>query len=421
MSTTPAGWAPGPRPDWVTLVNAGAVDAVTDGARRPFDRDALLREALAMVGEGDVGAFGDDGFLEPLDVLLGALEDEADLSLLGRWLTHRFLLRLLVVRLHLERYVADDPGVRDEVIDAPLFIVGAPRTGTTVLHALMVQDGNLRAPLGWELLRPVPPPRPPEEDGRVELAETELRMLAMVAPAMDTIHEYGSRNPKECVSAMSFEFRSEEFTARYRVPSYQRWLQSCDMRPAYERHRQILQVLQRRTGRAAWVLKSPVHLQSLPTLLAVYPDARLVVTHRDPLAVLASVSSLVANLRWVHSDAVDLHEIGQYHLDLYGRSLNDLARRDSAGDLPAERVVHAQYTELRDEPLEVVRECCARLGVPVGADADARRRAYLAGRPQDRHGAHSYDFADLGQDERDVAATFDPYVRHFRVPAEAPV
>src|SRR5439155_10450068 len=163
-------------------VNRGPVEPITDEAARPLDRDGLLREALALDGRDvALGAFGDDAFLEPLDVALDALEKEAELTILGRWITRRFLLRLLVGRLQLERYVRDDPGVLDEPIADPIFVAGAPRTGTTILHALFVQDQHLRAPLGWELLRPVPPPVPgAPEDGRVELAEAELRMLARV-------------------------------------------------------------------------------------------------------------------------------------------------------------------------------------------------------------------------------------------------
>src|SRR4051812_24292695 len=126
------GWDPSTRPEWVQAVNRGLVEPITDEAARPLDRDGLLGEALALDGtDAGRGAFGDDAFLEPLDVALDALEKEAELTILGRWLTRRFLLRLLVGRIQLERYVAGDPGVLDEDIAAPIFVAGAPRTGTT--------------------------------------------------------------------------------------------------------------------------------------------------------------------------------------------------------------------------------------------------------------------------------------------------
>src|SRR5262249_8296261 len=135
-------WHPPTRPEWVRAVNAGEILTIADVASLPFDRDALLDEARAELGLAGRGAdgFGDDGFIEPLDALLPAFEDEAELTLLGRWITRRFLLRLLVVRAQTIAYVRADPGVRDEVIDEPVFVTGAPRTGTTILHALLAQD-----------------------------------------------------------------------------------------------------------------------------------------------------------------------------------------------------------------------------------------------------------------------------------------
>ena len=402
------GWDPGPRPEWVAAVNRGDVEPIADEAVRPLTRDSVLAEALALDGaDAGVAAFGDDGFLEPLDVWLRALAEEAELTVLGRWLTHRFLQRLLVGRIQQERYVRSDPGVVEEQIVAPVMVAGAPRTGTTILHALLVEDRSLRAPLGWELLRPVPPPVLGDEDGRVALAEAELRMLARVAPTMDAIHEYGARNAKECLSAMSFELLSEELTARYHVPSFVRWFQAADMRPAYERHKLVLQILQRRTGHARWVLKSPVHLHNLDALLAVYPDARLAFTHRDPMQVLASATSLVANLRWVHSDRVDLAEIGRYHADLFTRSLDRLVDRQ----VPV--ASHSRYADFLSEPLATVHRVYDALGLAWSDDLESRMATSLAARPQGRHGEHRYDFDDLGLDRTATAAGFERYAAAF--------
>jgi len=155
-------WEPPPRPEWVRAVNDGCILPIAEVAEMPLARDALLAEARATFGlaDGGIADFGSDDFLEPLDVLLPALEEEADLTVIGRWMTRRFLLRFLEVRIQLAQYVRDDPGVVDEEIPEPWFVTGAPRTGTTILHALLAQDPTSRVPEGWELLRPVPPPDP---------------------------------------------------------------------------------------------------------------------------------------------------------------------------------------------------------------------------------------------------------------------
>src|SRR4051794_28610667 len=362
--------------------------------------------------------FGGDDFLEPLDVLLPALEREAELTVIGRWMTRRFLLRFLAVRLQLTDYVRRDPGVVDEEIRAPWFVTGAPRTGTTILHAMLAQDPASRVPEGWELLRPVPPPSPdPVEfaaDARIPLADRELRLPGQVAGELDAIHVYRGRMHKECLSAMSFAFRSEEFTARYHVPSYADWLFSCDMTPAYEMHKLVLQVLQRRTGAARWVLKSPVHLHSLPVLLKVYPDAQIAITHRDPLAVLPSVSSLVSVLRYAHSDNVDMTELGRFHAALWHGNLDGLV--DAV--LPEAQVHHSRYRDFMTDPFGVVRAVYKAFGRELSPDAEARMKAYLADRPKDKHGTHEYSFDDLGLDRASESARFARYRTNFEVPEE---
>jgi Sulfotransferase family len=419
-------WEPPPRPEWVQAVNAGAILPIAEVAELPFARDALLAEARAALGVADGGLadFGGDDFLEPLDVLLPALEDEAALTVIGRWMTRRFLLRFLEVRLQLTEYVRRDPGVVDEEIRAPWFVTGAPRTGTTILHAMLAQDPASRVPEGWELLRPVPPPDPDPErfaaDARIPLADRELRLPGQVAGELDAIHVYRGRMHKECLSAMSFAFRSEEFTARYRVPSYVDWYRRCDLRPAYDVHRLVLQVLQRRGRNVHWVLKSPVHVSALPTVLAVYPDARLVITHRDPLTVLASLTSLVATLRWAHSDRVDFAEIGRYHEDIWTTALDDLTTAATDGTLDPARVHHVHYADFVEDQIGVIDELYRALGASLTpATADAMR-AYLAGRPKDQHGTHEYSFTDLGLDPAVERERFARYQRHFSVPEELP-
>ena len=417
-------WQPEPRPEWALAINRGDVPLIAETAARPLGRDDLVSEARAALGldaSAGVGAIeGDDSFLDQLDVLLRALEDEAELTLIGRWLTRRFLVRLLEVRFQVAAYLRSDPGVTDEVVAAPLFVTGLPRSGTTILFGVLDCDPALRAPQGWELLRPVPPPSPQTQPdvGRVFLADRELRQMQAVVSALGAIHEYGARMPKECVSAMSLVFLSEEFTARYHVPSYAAYLGTADMRPAYEAHRLVLQLLQRRYEDVRWLLKSPVHLRSLSTLLDVYPDARIAVAHRDPLKVLPSVTSLVATLRWAHSDRVDFAELGRYHRDLYRGELDDLVRASQDGMLDAARTHHGHYADFVSDPLAAVTKLYAHFGFALEPRVEATMARFLAERPKDARGPHEYLFADLGLDYEAERALFGPYQSWFGVPVE---
>ena len=392
---------------------------------RPLVREDLVAEAQAALAFDDPSGqdmFGTDSpDAEPLDILLRALENEAELTLVGRWLTRLFLVRLLQVRLQIDAYVRADPGVLEEELHAPLFVTGAARSGTTILFGLLNCDPSLRAPEGWELLRPVPPPRPDcyPDVGRVTLAERELRQMATVVSGLDAIHHYHGRMPKECVSTMSLAFLSDEFTARYRVPSYAAYLDGLtSLRPAYEMHRVVLQILQRRFPRRRWLLKSPVHLRSPRTLTDVYPEARVVVTHRDPLTVLPSTTSLIANLRWAHSDQVDFAEIGRSQRDLLQRELDGLMTACQDGTLDPTRTRHVRYEDFMTDPLGVLRGVYAHFGYDVDPTVEERMDTYLTERPKGAFGTHRYSFADLQINPDEERSRFGPYQRWFAVPME---
>jgi sulfotransferase family protein len=411
-------WKPNPRPEWVEAVNRGDIWPMADVASAPFTLEHLTGEVGARLGvtaSEVVAQLGDDS-LEALEVLLPSLEHEARLSVLGRWITHRFLGRITEQRLALDAYVRRDPGVLDEQIVEPWFVVGAPRTGTTILHGLLAQDPNHRVPLGWELLSPAPPPAlSGDVEARVALADAELRTPQVVSSGLVAIHDYSGRMYKECLSAMSFVFRSEEFVARYDVPTYEAWLHQADMHPAYDMHRRVLQVLQRGAEPKRWVLKTPVHLQNLPTLLEVYPDARLSATHRDLMSVMPSLSSLVATLRSAHSDHVDAGAIGRYHVELYAGTLDRFLDLIDTGRLDPARLTHSRHVDFLDDAIGVVRSLYGHFGWELTPAAEAAMTAYLDDHAEGAAGGHRYDLASFGLGADEVRARFARYAERFGV------
>ncbi|MET7304677.1 sulfotransferase [Embleya sp. NPDC005575] len=413
-------WTPPQRAAWTETLAAGDIPPLTDDLDRPFAADALLGEARARTGLSDPDE-DDPGFREGLDRLLYALEHEANLDRVGRWWAHTWVARLLEVRLQVARYVRDDPGVLDEPIHRPIFVTGGPRTGTSILHALLARDPANRVPTTWEFLRPVPPPEPAtrDTDPRIALAEREIRFITGAVPAMDAIHEKSGTLPKECISAHALAFRSEDFTGQFAIPSYAAWLAECDMRPAYAYHRLVLQILQRRTpGRTRWVLKSPAHLLTLDALVDVYPDARLAVTHRDPLTVLASLSSLITTIHHAYGNASDIRDVARTQSDLWCGAYDRLTVFRDAG-LIAEADWHdSAYADFMRDPIAVVRDLYATFGLDLTAEAEDAMRAHLADRPQGRHGRHKYSFEDLGLDREDVRSRLTDYQKRFLVPTE---
>lgn len=408
-------WLPAPKADWVDRANRGELPEFSpDG--RSFDAPLFIQSALAGQGSGDVMVGADQlaDLHEPLAVFCRALEHEASLTPLGRWATQRFVDRLLAARIAMERYRLVDPGVDDEHIDQPVFVIGAPRTGTTALHRLLAADPAHRVPEGWEFAMPAPPPTVAghDTDPRIAAMADELVFPQSVAEGLRAIHTYSARMPKECLSAMSLSGRTEEFISRYHVPSYVAWLADTDMQPAYDMHRFVLQTLQRSMPTERWVLKSPVHLQAIPELAATYPDARFVVTHREPASILASVSSLIATLRSAFSDDVDAEAIGRYHVGLYAQSLDLLVDHCDGGVLADRLVAHTPHQAMLDDPDAALDHVYAQLELPR---SDAARRAAserVHEAREDHAGAHHYVSADFGIDADD-ADRFDRYRQRF--------
>jgi hypothetical protein len=190
------------------------------------------------------------------------------------------------------------------------------------------------------------------------------------------------------------------------------------MTPAYEWHRVVLQILQRRYSSNAWVLKSPVHVHALPTLLDVYPDARVVITHRDPLVVLGSVTSLIATMRYAHSDDLDFAEIGRYHADLYGRALDRLVDLTADGTLREDVVHHSLYAEFMTDPVGTTAAVFDALGRPFTRDIKEAIEDHLAENPHGSKGEHRYEFDDLGLESASERARFARYQTTFAVPDE---
>ena len=220
--------------------------------------------------------------------------------------------------------------------------------------------------------------------------------------------------PKECLSAMSFAFRSEELVARYDIPTYERWLRNADMRPAYDVHRRVLQILQHGAPAKRWVLKSPVHLQHVPVIRDVYPDARFSATHRDPVSIIPSVSSLVAQMRSVHSDRVDVEGIGRYHVELYTKTLDRFVDQVDSGEIDPAVLTNSRHTDFLADSMAVTRGLYAHFGWEISAEAAKRMEQHLRDHAEGRAGG-TYDLASFGLDADELRARFARYAERFGV------
>ena len=378
----------------------------------------LLQTACDRAGLGD---FGPGTFRAGLDRLVDGLATEAHLNELGRAIAPEGLLGHLTNRLQIVDWHRRHPDIGEGEITAPLFLIGMGRTGTTILHDLLGQDPRHRIPRTWEVDQPCPPPEAATADTDARIAESQARIdLAYEArPEMRAMHPMGARRGQECILMTGSEFASGIFLSQYRLSSYFRWLiDEADMAPAYRWHRQFLQLLQWRDPAERWVLKSGAHLWALPALAAEYPNARFVQTHRDPLRIIASMSSLFAAVQVVASDDASIPGVAADWadpvLDALDRSVT--ARED--GTIPADRVLDVPYAAFMADPFATITSIYEHLGAELDPGTEARMRAFLAENRADAHGTHRYSFADTGLSEGVVREQARRYTEYFDVRPE---
>ena len=384
-----------------------------------LDSQRLVDLALEATGLADFGA---DTWREGLDRLVAALRDEAHLHELGEQLAAGEIVDYLSTRLGLIEWRSQHPEIATVDVVPPIVIVGQARTGTTILHDLLAQDPANRVPLTWEVDRPLTPPETAtfDSDPRIAASEELLSGVELLIPGFQAMHPIGALLPQECVRMTGGDFRSMIFPTQYRVPSYAQWLiDEADMAPAYRYHRIFLQHLQSRHPAPRWVLKSPGHLWCLGALLDEYPNALLVQTHRDPLRIIASLTSLMSVLRRLGSDAISLPDIASefaaYLVEGLDRSVT--ARED--GTVPAGRVVDVQFREFMSDPFATIGAIYERLGLDLAPASEQRMLEFLADNTTEKHGGHNYTWADTGLDLGEWRERTRRYQEYFDVPSES--
>jgi len=407
-------WQPGPRPAWVRSLH----EVLLPGWIR-LDADEILDEAMRRTGLTD---FGGDAFLEPYRILVRSLDWEAKLHALGRVISRSDCLNWLENRLQLADARKRHPEIAAERVERPLFITGLPRTGTSILHELLAQDPGSRAPLHWEVRTPCPAPEAAsfETDPRIARAETQIQLWNHIVPEYAAMHELGARIPVECVQLTTHEFVSEELLGRYQVPSYAAWYAKADLVPAYRFHRAMLQHLQSRCRRERWVLKAPSHFPVLGTLLEVYPDARIVLTHRDPTKILPSVASILYSTMWVRTDEVDTAALlGWFTGETCAALIDRMVALRESGKVDPKQFCDVRYADLVQRPIPTIAGIYEHFGISLSAEAERRMREYLAAKPKGKHGEHRYEFEHTGFDLAAERERFRPYRERYGLPAEA--
>jgi Sulfotransferase family len=386
-----------------------------------FNPGTLIAQACEMAGSDDFGEPG--GWREDLARLADGLATEARLNDLGVEIAVMDIVGPLVNRLRIIQWRRENPDVAATPITRPIFIVGQPRTGTTILFDLLAQDPALRPPLTWEVDAPWPLPQPSTytTDARIAQIQGNIEMSEQLVPGLLSHHPMGALVGQECVRISAAQFCSMIFSVQYRLPGYYRWLlHDADHRNAYRYHRMFLQHLQSGVPGLGepvqWLLKSPAHLWQLDSLLAEYPDALIVQTHRDPLNVISSIAALTTHLRRLASDDSDIAECARQSREEIIVGLDRSMRARDSGALAPGQIIDVQFADFIRNPFATIRDLYTALGRELTPVAEQRMRAFLAAHPGDT-GAR-YTWADTGLDADAVRAQVTGYQNRFGVPTE---
>lgn len=369
-----------------------------------------------IAGEGE----GPVPFSEALDRFARALRTEARLRPEDVEPVWRSILRSQVVLADTAALHESRPELAHVALDRPVFIIGFLRTGSTLLHNLLGQHEALHSPLLWELSYHSDAARQPSEHEALRASAQEyVDEYYRKAPGLPGIHFIDAGRPDECHRLLANTFHSMVLEMRYRVPSYGQWLHEQDLVVPYHWHRWQLQVLMSRHSRAdrpplVPVLKCPFHTWFLDSLAQVYPDARFIHLHRDPIEVVGSTASLCRTLRGARSDYLDLAEIGeQWFTRITGLSHRLADDRDELiGHQP---VLDIRYQRFVADPHGVMADVCAFLEVPFSADFQAAVAEYLTWKPTAVHGKHIYALDEFGLSGAAVEAATSQYRRRFGV------
>ena len=388
--------------------------SILEGNSPPqFHPDQLMETAAKHYGGAD---FGDDSFLEGLRMLCDSLNTDSELHPYGRAAVKTSLLCILRNRLELESRWKEQPQVLKSPVEKPVFIVGPPRTGTTLLFNLLALDDRFRFILSWEAARPG---LQSSDKKNIKKAMADgkryISFMNYVRPDLKKIHHLAPEKPEECIPLLANSFESGSFAFTFNTKSYLDWYAEQDHRYCYSYYRKQLQWIQSQKAGNRWLLKSPAHLPAFTTLFETFPDALILQTHRDPEMVIPSITNLEYVFQSMVSYEIDKKEIGEYAVDyLVDTMKSALASRD----VNHSNVFDIQYEELFEHPIGVLEQVYRYMGESLTAGMKERADNYLIRNPKNKFGKHQYSLEEIGLKKKTIHEKFEFYYDRFNFTAK---
>jgi len=376
--------------------------------------DQLIEAAIKTTGHSD---FGGETFRQGLEILCADINADSERPAEKVAMNAGMYTKILIDRLNVIDAIKQRPAILDAPTPRPVFVMGIARTGTTLLNNLLAADPGRRSMLKWELDDPVPPPTTETlyTDPRALAALEAEKALLAAYPDAGKIYRMSAVYPYECVSIMAHEFNTLMLESAGKLPNYKDFVFNSDWTPGYEYHRKFLQ-LHQADAPGVWNLKMPSHILAIETLLKVYPDARLVWTHRDPFTATGSFMSIIAlghqnfagriDKEWIKQDIV--WQAGEH-------ARRGMAARERIGH---DRIIDVHYADMMRDPIRTMRKLYAQLGDEFTPEAEAGMQAWIDVNPQGKFGKHAYKLAEYGVTKEELEPIFADYLSQYDIERE---
>ncbi|BBI20106.1 putative sulfotransferase [Qipengyuania flava] len=405
-------------------------DRVIRGGRRlgvvgpaQLDKHFLMDQAAAATGLDD---FGDRWFERPFDALLESVKHEARLNAAGDFSAMKQFHHVLRDRLYAQMWFKRHPEILARPLKNPVVIVGPMRSGTTRLHRLLASDQRFAHLRSFETISPVPRPEfedvlaGEKEDFRPKLAARIMKVARLANPRTLSIHPTGPYEPEEELGLLVASMWSMKHDAQWHVPSYAQWCEGENPVEAYRHMANLLRLIgwsQQESSLRPWILKTPQHMLDLPALLEVFPDARLIFTHRDPKQVVGSAASLAWNQTIIYSDHNDPAQTGRQWL---GKTATMIERMRAARDaIPRDRMIDVQYDDMETDWRGTMERVYRFLELDMAPAVDGMQR-FLDRSARLKRRPHRYSLAEFGLRADEVDERFADYTATYGIPVEGP-
>ena len=376
-----------------------------------INANEIIDQAKSETGLSDLG---EPLFLEGLNRLIDSINNEANLNEIGIQAQPIRIQGLLSNRLRFEEDLKKFPEILDQQIIAPIVIVGLPRTGSTMTHRLLASDPNHTAMLWWEGRYPalLPGEKRGDIEARMELGKAEVDAVVAASPEALDIHPWDYKGADEEILLLEHNFLSTVPESFMALPSYSKWIEEQDHTLAYEDLKKFIQYLQwQNPGREKkrWVLKSPHHLGFIDKMISVFPDAKIIQTHRDPVKTVPSFCSMCANLFEPLTTNFDKVFIGKHWSNKLTRALNHCM---NISEKHPDNFLDLEFLNMIKDPIDEMKKIYEFIGEPFGEKTEVAMEAW---REENKHemGAHKYSLEEYDLTESQINDNFAKYQQKY--------